>query len=92
VAERALGSRVERAAFDKYGEDERVAKTTRSVVERGRTVEICVKHKDRVLVEPYGTIVVGEGISFKDSPVTEKEGLNAVLVVRGPATISLVEH
>ena len=66
-------------------------KTTRIIVERGRTLEICVKHSDRMVVEPYGHVVVAEGISSKTTKATDKEGLNAVLFVKGPATISLVE-
>lgn len=68
--------------------------TTRIVLKKGESVEICIKRDEKILIEPYSSVqqqsdggtLVCEGI------VQEQSGHMSVMVFHGPGTVSIVRR
>jgi hypothetical protein len=69
-----------------------LAETYRLVLKDRESVEICVKRTEKVLIEPYSSVTMGDGGVVRDGVVRETSGHMSVTVFHGPGTVSIVRR
>jgi hypothetical protein len=71
-----------------------VAEAFRLVLQKGESVEICIKRDEKIMVEPYSSVQQQNdgGTLVRDGVLQEQSGHFSVTRLFGPATISIVRR